>query len=105
MKLEKGRTYFEIVYADPDCTMPGVRPMVYAGCDIFDEGDESLHFFQDTASVANYGLLGDGEDAMVFSFSDEELGSGIVEIDQLAEIMAQAYQRYLDCGKPKLTKG
>jgi uncharacterized alpha/beta hydrolase family protein len=35
MKLEKGKTYYMLTYADPDKTMPDIEPLVFLGKNTF----------------------------------------------------------------------
>jgi hypothetical protein len=51
--LVRGSTYFRLTYADPSMTMPGVRPLVYIGSNIFPDdaaSAETIHYFQDAVS-------------------------------------------------------
>ena len=107
MKLEYGTTYYQVTYADPKLSMPGLKPMVYVGDNIFGDGGDAVHYFQDTVSVLIFGLIGEAKettDCRVSSFSDDELGVTIVDIDEAAIVVAAAARKCKELGYPKLKK-
>jgi len=107
MELEYGATYYLVTYADPQLSMPGLKPMVYIGDNLFGEDSETTHYFQDTVSVLIFGLVGEAKettDCRVSSFSHDELGDSIVDIDGAAALVASAAKKFRKLGSPKLKK-
>ena len=105
MNLEIGTTYYRLTFADPKQTMPGLKPMVYVGLNIFSEpGEENTYYFQDTVSACRYGLLGEGENVVVYSFKPKELGVDIITLAEAVTAIDQAYKNYIAAGEPKLVK-
>ena len=107
MELEIGATYYAITYADPQFSMPGLKPMVYVGDNLFVDDSDTTHYFQDAASVLIFGLVGEGNestDCRVSSFSPNELDNSIVDIDGAAKLVANAAKRFKKLGSPKLKK-
>lgn len=107
MELEYGATYYAITYADPQLSMPGLKPMVYVGDNLFADDSDTTHYFQDTVSVLIYGLVSEGNESTDFrvsSFSPDELGDSIVDIDGAAKLVANAAKKFKKLGGPKLKK-
>ncbi len=107
MELEYGTTYYQVVYADPELTMPGLKPMVYIGENIFKNETEITYYFQDTVSVLVFGLVGEAKnttDCHISSFPEDEIGACIVDIDEAAKIVTAAAKKSKELGYPKITK-
>ncbi len=107
MELEYGATYYLVTYADPQLSMPGLKPMVYVGDNLFGEHDEGTHYFQDTVSVLIFGLVGEAKettDCRVSSFSHDDLGESIVDIDAAAALVTSAAEKFRKLGSPKLKR-
>ncbi|WP_444919111.1 hypothetical protein [Microbulbifer sp. JMSA003] len=107
MKPEYGTTYYQVVYADPKLTMPGITPKVFVGVNLFGTEKEDTYYFQDTVSVLIFGLIGEAEDTTdckVSSFTQDELGVTIVTLEQASEIMSAAVTKTKELGYPKLKK-
>jgi hypothetical protein len=103
-QLTKGQAYYRITYADPQFTIPGVEPMMYVGVDLFPEekAAEPRYYFQDTVSFHRRGSCVEysgprfsDEDTpfRVFSFTAEELGTGLVELSEAVRLLSEANQR------------
>ena len=106
-RLEYGTTYYQVTYADPKLTMPGLKPMVYIGTNIFGNEKEESFYFQDTVSVIVFGLLGEAtetENCHVSSFTAEDFGISIVSLDEAATLVAEAAEKAKGLGYPKLQK-
>jgi hypothetical protein len=105
--VKYGTTYYQVTYADPKLTMPGLKPMVYIGKNIFGNDDEESFYFQDTVSVIVFGLLGEAtetENCHVSSFTAEDFGISIVSLDEAAILVAEAAEKANSLGYPKLQK-
>lgn len=105
MRLEIGRTYFQLTFADPGMTMPGVEPLVYLG-DTDPVDGKAHHIFQDTVSYSRFGsrlnMLQDHSEVTVYFISSEEVGSAILGVQQLAQEVTAAAQRASEMGNPLL---
>lgn len=107
MDLEYGTTYYQITYADPKLTMPGLKPMIYIGENIFRNESDTLFYFQDTVSILIFGLFGEAKnttDCHISSFFEDDLGSSIVTIDVAAKLVDTSAKRSKELGYPKLKK-
>ena len=107
MKLEYGATYYQVGFADPNLTMPSLKPLVYIGENIFGNETESTYYFQDTVSVLIYGLVGEAEETSeckVSSFTQEDLGSDIVELEKAIGLLSKICEKGKSLGFPKLKK-
>jgi len=107
VNLEIGNTYYQITYSDPGLTMPGIKPVVFIGNNIFEENDEDLHYFQDTVSYVKYGVatkadLFESINCSVISFKNNEVGVSIVELENLPKIVNRCIQKVKDLGSQKL---
>jgi hypothetical protein len=105
LKLEVGRTYFHLTFADPGLTMPGVEPLVYIGdADPIDGAQD--HLFQDTISYSRFGsrfdLSEDGEGMKVCGIPTREIGTCVVDTESMAEEMRKAAERAKARNYPKL---
>ena len=106
-ELEYGVTYYQVTFADPKLTMPGLKPMVYVGKNIFGNEKEDTYYFQDTVSVLCFGLVGEAQnttDCHISSFPEEEIGTCIVPIDEAARIVSDTAIKAKELGYPKVTK-
>ena len=107
MNLEYGTTYYQVTYADPQLTMPGLKPMVYIGENIFKNEKELTYYFQDTVSVLIFGLVGEAKnttDCHISSFPKDEIGTCIVNIDEASKLIASSAKKYKELDCPKITK-
>lgn len=105
--LEYGQTYYQISYADPKLTMPGLKPMVYLGKNLFGTEKENTHYFQDTVSVLIFGLVTgvtDTTDCTVSSCTEEEIGTDILSLEEAIAEIQQAAEKAKRLGHPKLKK-
>lgn len=59
--LEYGATYFHVTFADPESTMPGIKPVVHVGTNLAGDEKEETHYFQDPVSVQVQGLWQEAE--------------------------------------------
>ena len=104
-RLEVGNTYYRLTYADRDLTMPGVEPLVYLG-DADPQDGEVPHIFQDTISYVRFGsrleMGRDHDEVLVYFVSHKEVGSGILNVQQLATAVSAAAQRAAALNNPKL---
>ncbi len=102
--LVTGRTYFRLVFADRDLTIPGVEPLVFLG-EVTDDGGSPGFAFQDTGSYVQHGsgLEGDEqhEDIVLFFLPADELGA-LYDITELAAEMTEAARRAAAANYPKL---
>ena len=105
--LEYGTTYYQITYADPKLTMPGLKPMVYLGRNLFGNEREDTHYFQDTVSVLVFGLLSeasDTTDSKISSCTEDELGVDVLSLEEAAQEIQRAAEKARRLGYPKLKK-
>ena len=105
--LEYGQTYYQITYADPKLTMPGLKPMVYIGKNFFGTEKQDTHYFQDTASVIVFGLVTevtDTTDCKVSSCTEEEIGVDILSLEEAIIEIQKAEEKAKKLGYPKLKK-
>ncbi len=109
MKLEKGKTYYMLTYADPNFTMPGVEPMVYVGKNAFVrclEDERDTYQFQDTISYLRFGFVTDAdnkEECRVEAFREEELGSSIMMLEDISKAISESLERSRQLGEPVLS--
>jgi hypothetical protein len=105
LKLEVGRTYFRLTFADSGMTMPGAEPLVYLGDTDPSDGAIS-HIFQDTVSYVRFGsrlaFSQDQEDMLIYFIPPGEIGSGIVDVQHLAAEVSAAAQRARVLNNPML---
>jgi len=107
MNLEYGTTYYQITYADPKLTMPGLKPMVYIGKNLFGTEKENTHYFQDTVSVLVFGLLSessDTTDCKISSCTEDEVGVDILSLEKAINEIQKAAEKAKKLGNPKLEK-
>jgi hypothetical protein len=121
--LEVGVTYFRISYADVNCTMPAVEPMVYVGVNFFgeDSGEGVRYYFQDPVSVIRFGLGEGGQGGSLSSFASdaglegdadcfysahgaEDIGEVIVDLHGLAFEIDSVVERAKNLSYPRLAK-
>lgn len=122
--LEVGATYFRITYADIDCTMPSVEPLVYAGTNLFGQPleGEDQYYFQDPVSVIRFGLgerltqsgssnidasgldFEDGADCYYSAHEARKIGEVIIDLPTLASEIDSVIERAKALGYPKLAK-
>jgi hypothetical protein len=105
--LEYGQTYYQITFADPKLTMPGLKPMVYLGKNLFGTEQEDTHYFQDTVSVLVFGLVTevtDTTDCKVSSCTEEEVGTDFLSLEHAIEKIQKAAEKAKSLGYPKLKK-
>ena len=121
--LEVGVTYFRISYADVNCTMPAVEPMVYVGANFFGAGSGGgvKYYFQDPVSVIRFGLGAGDRGGSLSSFASdagsagdadcfysahdaEDIGEVIVDLHGLAFEIDSVVERAKNLSYPKLVK-
>jgi hypothetical protein len=102
--LVVGRTYFQLTFADPDMTMPGVEPLVFLGHVDFDDGGDAFAF-QDTVSFTRFGsrleLKQDHDEIIVYFLSESDVRA-LENVDGIAKAVADAAQRAASMGHPVL---
>lgn len=100
-----GHTYYRLTFADKDLTMPGVKPLVFLGAVVLDDGSQAFAF-QDTVSFVRFGsrldMEEDRDDVRVSLLSEEEIGSGILSIQEIAKEVAVAAARAAQLDFPTL---
>jgi hypothetical protein len=105
LELKVGQTYYMLTFADRDKTMPGVEPLVYLGDTDPSEGVRP-HIFQDTVSYVRFGsrldLKQDHDEITVYFIPPEDIGSGIVDVQQVAAAVSEAAQRAVSLKHPVL---
>jgi len=105
LELKVGHTYYRLTFSDCDMTMPGVEPLVYIG-DADPEDGEVPHIFQDTVSYVRFGsrldLAQDHDEMLVYSVSPLDVGTGIVDVQQMAIEVSAAAQRAVALNNPVL---
>lgn len=103
--LTVGCTYYRLTFADRDLTMPGVEPLVYLGETSLESG-RSMLVFQDTVSYVRFGsALGQSEEndeVMVHLIERAEIGSGVLDVDGVAQEVSAAAFRANNLGRPVL---
>jgi len=103
--LEVGRTYFRLTFADRDQTMPGIEPLVYLG-DADPEDGEVPHIFQDTVSYSRFGsrlnMTHDHDEVLIYFVSFKEIGSAILNVQQVAAQVGAAAHRAIALNNPVL---
>ncbi len=109
MKLEIGRTYYILTYADSDFTMPGVEPVVYIGKNAYMrclEDDRDTHQFQDATTYVRFGPVtgtSETEFCRVEAFAEEELGVSVMSLEAIAEAIAKSLVKAEKLGEPVLS--
>ena len=105
LELKVGHTYYRLTFADSDMTMPGVEPLVYLGDADPSEGVVP-HIFQDTVSYVRFGsrldMKGDHDEVAVYFMPPEDIGSGIVDVQEVAAAVSAAAQRATALNNPVL---
>ena len=105
LSLQVGHTYYQLTFADRDMTMPGVEPLVYLG-DADPTDGEVPHIFQDTVSYVRFGsrlnLSQDHDEITIYFISPNEIGTGIIDVQQVAIEVAAAAQRAEALNNPVL---
>ena len=104
-ELTVGCTYYRLTFADRDLTMPGVEPLVYLGEASLENG-RSMLAFQDTVSYVHFGsALGQPEqndEIVVHLIERTEIGSGVLDVDAVAQEVSAAALRADNLGRPVL---
>lgn len=102
-KLEVGHTYFRLTFADRDLTMPGIEPLVYLG-DADPSDGEVPHIFQDTVSYSRFGsrllMSQDHDEVLIYFVSPREIGSDILNVQQVAAEITAAARRATALNSP-----
>jgi hypothetical protein len=105
LELKVGHTYYLLTFADRDKTMPGVEPLVYLGDADPSEGVVP-HVFQDTVSYVRFGsrldMKQDHDEVTIYFIPPEDIGSGIVDVQQVAAAVSAAAQRAATLNNPVL---
>ena len=85
MKLEKGKPYYRVTYADPEFSIPDIKPRKYIGDNILEEeknNKDIIHYFQDYSNPE-----------MFYPETSDELGSSIYTLEYVIEEITKAKQR------------
>jgi hypothetical protein len=101
--LKVGCAYYQVTYADPQLTIPGVEPMIFIGVNVFDSDDRSpepMYTFQDTVSFSRFGSAVDyegpaslsEEGAFTYSFTAAQVNA-LVDLAGAAEALNDAVER------------
>lgn len=100
-----GRTYFRLMFADRDLTMPRVEPLVYLG-EVADDGGTHGFAFQDTTSYVLHGsgLEGDEqhEEIVLYFLPESEVGA-LYDVEELAAEVAESARRAVSMNHPVLS--
>ena len=101
--LTAGHAYYRLTYADPDRTIPGVQPMIYAGSNIFQDDDPAsvTYYFQDTVSFFWRGPLTDAShdskhpeiETAVFPHTEQEVQTGVLTLAEVVTALTEAQNR------------
>jgi len=101
--LTIGAAYYRLTFADAGRTVPGVRPMIYVGVNIFPDDDPNapVYYFQDTVSHALVGSVVSTErdskraniEAEVFPYTEADLNDGIMTLEELIAALSDALRR------------
>ncbi len=105
--LEYGQTYYQITFADPKLTMPGLKPMAYLGINFFGIEKEDTHYFQDTILVFIFGFVTeetDTTDCKISSCTEEEVGVDVFSLEDAINKIKKAAEKSKRLGYPKLKK-
>ena len=107
--LQPGEAYYRVTYADDDLTIPGVRPMIYVGSNIFPDDDPAsvTYYFQDTASHSSLGSVADAAndwknpevETEVFPHTAEEVERDVLTLADVVVALTKAQQRAGDGGR------
>ena len=99
-----GRTYFRLMFADRDLTMPGVEPLVFLG-EVTEEGGSTGFAFQDTNSYVQHGSGLEGEeqheDIVLYFMPESEVGA-LYDVEELAVEVAGSAKRAASLNYPHL---
>jgi hypothetical protein len=99
-----GRTYFRLMFADRDLTVPRVEPLVFLG-EVTEEGGTNGFVFQDTDSYVHHGsgLEGDEqhEDIVLYFLPESEVGA-LYDVEELALEVAESARRAVSMNHPVL---
>lgn len=100
-----GRTYYRLMFADRDLTMPGVEPLVFLG-EVTEEGGTSGLVFQDTTSYVQHGSGLEGEEQheeiVLYFLPESEMGA-LYDVEELANEVAEAARRAVSLNHPVLS--
>lgn len=101
--LTIGTAYYRLTFADPARTIPGVRPMIYVGANIFPDDDPNgpVYYFQDTVSHAVLGSVASPEhdsrhanvEVQVFPHTEADLNGGIMTLEEVIAALTDALRR------------
>ena len=101
--LKVGCAYYRVTYADPQMTIPGVKPMIYVGTNIADDDDPAtvVYYFQDTVSHRWRGAVTDPAhdsnhpeiESAVFPHTEQEVQSGILTLADMVAAITEALSR------------
>jgi hypothetical protein len=104
--LKAGCAYYRVTYADPDLTIPGVRPMIYVGPNIFPDDDPAsvVYYFQDTVSHSWRGPVTDAAydskhpeiEGEVLPHTEQELQREVLTLAEVIVKLAEAERRAQD---------
>lgn len=102
--LVVGRTYFQLTFADPGMTMPGVEPLVFIGRVELEEGSDAFAF-QDSVSYMRFGsrleLKTDHEEITVYFLPTQDVG-GLMDVHGISRAVAEAAARAHSLNYPTL---
>jgi hypothetical protein len=108
-ELRAGQPYYQITYADPDLTVPGVTPLIFIGVNVLDQKSsqpDTEYTFQDTVSFRRFGSVAEyrgaanlaEEGLTVYTFNEKDLQdltdlAGAIQALTEAQARAQSLPR------------
>ena len=101
--LKPGDAYYRATFADSDRTIPGVRPMIYVGSNIFPDDDPTsvTYYFQDTVSYSRLGPITDAAndwkelevETEVYPHAEEEVERDVLTLAEVVVALTEAQRR------------
>lgn len=103
--LLRGKTYYQLTFADPTMTMPGVEALVYVGlADSCKANHAKLFCFQDTVSFVRFGFCTEykGDEDVTAIFLPESDLDSIYNLDGIVSELLMAKNRADELGDVRL---
>ena len=107
--LQPGHAYYRVTYADDELTIPGVRPMIYVGSNIFPDDDPAsvMYYFQDTVSHSRLGSVADAAndwknpevEAEVFPHTAADVERDVLTLAEVVVALTKAQKRARDSSR------
>jgi hypothetical protein len=107
--LTLGSAYYQVTYADPDMTIPGVMPMIFIGVNVLPNDDDpaaDVYYFQDTVSHSWRGSVTDAGhsakhpeiETMIYPQTQRDVEDEVFTLAEVVALVTAAYQRCVDPG-------